>query len=647
MNTSYINKGGTTVLGLAFNWTVDNREPVWVSGQAAYMYVCSITAGTDSPCYGNAPFLDIRYNSTRIISPPVARYSVILPDGFFPDMKLTFTDTSTNASTAWVWTATNVSGNNTPFVFARTKIANITLGAGNWLIRHTATNADGSNTTPPAFFNISECSGAVCSHRYYPSNYATIGNTTNSTWSDKRSAVTANSLQEPGTDWYLPVTMPSAHTPGIYGHWTRALLTFPTLFLRDSVTVTRATVIMWGAGKFNSFTTPDASMIDARPADPANYAAGDWGRTSYTRLSPDVAYENFNVTPGKISFVLNNNLYINKTGYTSFYFTNNFVTDNIEPSPWVSDQYAYLFYCDAKAAAPEACKGLYNSLEVTYSLVVSQPVANFTASPRSGTAPLTVRFTDTSKNAPTSWRWTFGDGSAVNSTQKNPVHTYTKAGRYNVSLRATNAFGTTTSVKNRYITITAPVPVVNGITPAAGVRGRLAVISNLSGTGFSTGATVHLNRTGYPLITATNVTVVSARRITCTFAIPAGSPLGLRNVDVKNTDGKLGTRASAFMVRAPAAPTVNALQPNTGRRGTLVTITNLSGTGFVAIPKPRVQLLRNTAVLTATNVTVVNANRITCTFAIPAGAATGLWNASVTNGDNQKGVRVSAFTVTT
>ena len=70
------------------------------------------------------------------------------------------------------------------------------------------------------------------------------------------------------------------------------------------------------------------------------------------------------------------------------------------------------------------------------------------------------------------------------------------------------------------------------------------------------------------------------------------------------------------------------------------------GTGFVGTPTPRVQLLRANAAITATNVTVVSATRIRCTFPVPAGAAIGAWNASVRNGDLQTGMRAAAFTVT-
>jgi serine protease len=82
------------------------------------------------------------------------------------------------------------------------------------------------------------------------------------------------------------------------------------------------------------------------------------------------------------------------------------------------------------------------------------PVANFSGTPTSGTAPLTVQFTDASTNTPTSWSWTFGDGGT--STAQNPSHTYAAEGTYTVSLTATNAYGSNTMTKTGYITVTPP-----------------------------------------------------------------------------------------------------------------------------------------------------------------------------------------------
>jgi PKD repeat protein len=80
---------------------------------------------------------------------------------------------------------------------------------------------------------------------------------------------------------------------------------------------------------------------------------------------------------------------------------------------------------------------------------VIKPIADFIADPTSGMIPLTVRFTDTSKNNPTSWLWTFGDGTSA--TEQNPVHVYTREGVYSVTLNATNVAGTDSITKPELI----------------------------------------------------------------------------------------------------------------------------------------------------------------------------------------------------
>ncbi len=83
-------------------------------------------------------------------------------------------------------------------------------------------------------------------------------------------------------------------------------------------------------------------------------------------------------------------------------------------------------------------------------------IANFTANPTSGQAPLSVQFTDTSTGAPTAWDWNFGDGS-TNSTIENPSHTYTNNGTFTVTLTATGNGGATSS-KSGTITVTNSSP---------------------------------------------------------------------------------------------------------------------------------------------------------------------------------------------
>jgi PKD repeat protein len=79
------------------------------------------------------------------------------------------------------------------------------------------------------------------------------------------------------------------------------------------------------------------------------------------------------------------------------------------------------------------------------------PVANFTADPLSGTVPLVVNFTDHSTGSPTSWNWNFGDGTT--GSGNNPLHTYLYSGNYSVNLTASNAYGSSSLLRTRYVNL--------------------------------------------------------------------------------------------------------------------------------------------------------------------------------------------------
>lgn len=80
------------------------------------------------------------------------------------------------------------------------------------------------------------------------------------------------------------------------------------------------------------------------------------------------------------------------------------------------------------------------------------PIAGFSASPRNGYAPLTVRFYDASSGSPASWSWNFGDSKTA--TDRNPTHTYTSPGRYTVTLKVKNSYGENTRTISEYIVVT-------------------------------------------------------------------------------------------------------------------------------------------------------------------------------------------------
>jgi PKD repeat protein len=87
-------------------------------------------------------------------------------------------------------------------------------------------------------------------------------------------------------------------------------------------------------------------------------------------------------------------------------------------------------------------------------VVMPLPVADFSASTRSGKAPLTMRFTDNSTGEPTAWTWDFGDGQS--SRAQNPRHTYNRRGVYTVRLTATNARGSDYEHKRSWISVGLP-----------------------------------------------------------------------------------------------------------------------------------------------------------------------------------------------
>ena len=82
---------------------------------------------------------------------------------------------------------------------------------------------------------------------------------------------------------------------------------------------------------------------------------------------------------------------------------------------------------------------------------------------QTGTAPLTVRFTDSSTGtAPLSYAWDFDNNGVTDSTLQNPAYTYSTAGTYTVRLTVTGPGGSDEEIKTNHVTVN-PAPV----TPVA------------------------------------------------------------------------------------------------------------------------------------------------------------------------------------
>ena len=80
------------------------------------------------------------------------------------------------------------------------------------------------------------------------------------------------------------------------------------------------------------------------------------------------------------------------------------------------------------------------------------PVANFTAIPATGVAPLPVVFQNTSTGSITSYAWAFGDGGT--SATASPSHVYQIAGTYTATLTVAGPDGSSDTAQAT-ITVTA------------------------------------------------------------------------------------------------------------------------------------------------------------------------------------------------
>jgi PKD repeat protein len=99
---------------------------------------------------------------------------------------------------------------------------------------------------------------------------------------------------------------------------------------------------------------------------------------------------------------------------------------------------------------------IYNSMFWFPKRACSNVTPEFTASPVTGNAPLTVSFTNTTTGytPPFIYEWDFDNDGVVDSTEANPVHTYNWAGTYSVKLKGTDPYGRTgTTIKTDYITV--------------------------------------------------------------------------------------------------------------------------------------------------------------------------------------------------
>jgi len=402
---------------------------------------------------------------------PVADFSGSPTSGDYT-LTVNFTDLSTNTPTSWDWTFGD-GGSST----AQNPSHDYT-SAGNYTVSLTAANAGGSDsetktnyisvTTPPPPAPVADFSGSPTSGDY-PLTVSFTDLSTNSptSWDWTFGDGGSSTAQNPSHDY----TSAGDHTVS---------LTAANAGGSDSETKTNyISVTDPGGGPATFFSDDFEAGLDWNQFDNVTWYTGSpKNGTHGVRLRRDgaidrtistVGYQSIRVTFYMGAYSLDK---ANENVQAHWYDGSNWnLLKQINNGDPEEDQQLHYFQYDLASGADNNANfafrfRLNGSGNGDYGYVddvvvqgtagggPSAPVANFSGSPTSGTAPLTVNFTDLSTNSPTSWDWNFGDSGT--STAQNPSHDYTSAGDYTVSLTATNAGGSDSETKTDYISVSAP-----------------------------------------------------------------------------------------------------------------------------------------------------------------------------------------------
>ena len=421
------------------------------------------------------------------VSTPVAAFASNATSGTAP-LAVLFIDESTNSPASWLWSFGDGSTSSTE------SPSHTYTSVGTYTVTLTATNAAGSNTiTRTGYITVSKSDSAPVANFVanvtsgtIPLSVQFVDSSTNTptSWVWSFGDGGSSTLQNP------------SHTYTSAGTYTVTLTATNaagsnTLSLSGYITASKVAALPVAsfAATVTSGTAPlTVQFVDSSTNTPTSWVWSFGDGSSSTLQDPSHTYTS--VGTYTVTLTATNAAGSNtdtETGYISVDLTIpvasftanstsgpepltvNFTdTSTNSPTEWYwsfgdgdtsSDQNVTHTYTSTGTYTVELTA--YNSAgsnitsALDYITVVSDtvtPEVSFTADVTQGTVPLTVQFTDTSENSPTSWLWSFGDGSS--STLENPSHTYSESGTYSVRLTAANGAGSNTVTRSGYVTVT-------------------------------------------------------------------------------------------------------------------------------------------------------------------------------------------------
>jgi len=369
---------------------------------------------------------------SSVLDAPVTSFSVSQTSEKTP-LIVRFTDQSTGSPTSWKWTFGD--GNDS----TEQNPVHTYNKSGNYTIALTTTNGGGSN-------------------RIQKSSYIYVNSESDSVVSDSSITVPDTAFSATPTMGSMPLTV--SFTDQSTGSPTSWKWTFGDG--SDYSTEKNPVHTYNKPGRYNiTLTASNANGNNALT------------RTGYIAVSGvlDAPVSKFSASPTSGSMPLKVRFTDQSTGSPvswrwAFGDGSNYSTDK---NPVHTYNKSGRYNVALTASNANGSNTLTKSGYIVVSNVLNGPVANFSASPISGKAPLKVSFTDQSTGSPDAWKWTFGDGG--NSTEQNPVHTYNKSGLYSVTLTASNANGNNELTKTGCIAVSGiqNIPLTNfSASPTSG-----------------------------------------------------------------------------------------------------------------------------------------------------------------------------------
>lgn len=258
---------------------------------------------------------------------------------------------------------------------------------------------------------------------------------TNGTFTSMRNGLAEYSVANPASYLYTGVIY-SSNSSGIFHSNYRGQLFFNTSSLPDTAVVTGAQIKMLGVVRENGLGSLNLSLIDVYPISNTLPNSGNYNRTTFNRLAPDIPYLSFSPT-GISTFVLTNFSQINTTGNTIVMIATSSDADNTSPT-WSSNTATRFIISSSAASSGSKAPQLI----ITY---VISSTSSFILQKQFFRIPEVIQANDTSTNTPTGWNWSWGDGTWSNGTTQNATHKYTKRGLFSINLLTSNSAGSNTT----------------------------------------------------------------------------------------------------------------------------------------------------------------------------------------------------------